>query len=65
MTEFNTDELYDPNEAARLLGIGVATLYRWINKNKLLPVRVAGRMLIPKCEIKRLNNNQATGHPVA
>ncbi|MBA7506549.1 hypothetical protein ES706_05240 [subsurface metagenome] len=62
----DVDDLYETEEAARLIGIGYATLYRWIKKGKLLPVRVAGRTLIPKYEIDRLKNKQATGvEPVA
>ena len=51
----DTDELYETKEAAELMGIGYATLYRWIKKGKLLPVRVSGRTLIPKYEIERLS----------
>jgi len=65
----DTTEIYDTNEAARLLGIGYATLYRWIKEGKLTPLRVGGRTLIPKSEIERLKikrNKQATGvTPVA
>lgn len=55
----DTEELYDTTEAAHLLGIGYATLYRWIKDNKLIPLRVGGRTLIPKCEVERLNNEKA------
>ena len=55
----DTAELYDTNEAARLLGIGYATLYRWIKDDKLTPLRVGGRTLIPKSEVERLNNEKA------
>ena len=51
----DTDELYETKEAAELIGIGYATLYRWIKKGRLVPVRVAGRTLIPKYEIERLS----------
>jgi len=59
----DTADIYDTNEAARLLGIGYATLYRWIKDGKLIPLRIGGRTLIPKSEIERLKreiNNQAT-----
>lgn len=55
----DTTELEDTNEAARLLGIGYATLYRWIKEGKLIPLRVGGRTLIPKSEIERLKNKKA------
>ncbi len=57
-------DLYDTNEAARELGIGYATVYRWIKAGKLIPVRVDKRTLIPKSEVERLKreiNDQATG----
>ena len=58
----DTNEVCEPAEAARLIGIGYATLYRWIKAGKLIPIRIAGRTLIPQCEIDRLQrerNNQA------
>ena len=53
-------DLHDANEAAQMLGIGYATIYRWIKSGKLVPVRVDRRTLIPKSEIERLKN-EATG----
>lgn len=52
-------DLYDATEAAQLLGIGYATIYRWIKAGKLIPVRVDRRTLIPKSEIERLKNEAA------
>lgn len=52
-------DLYDTNEAAQMLGIGYATIYRWIKAGKLIPVRVDKRTLIPKSEIVKLKNEQA------
>lgn len=56
----DTGEVYDAAEAARLIGIGYATLYRWIKSGKLIAVKLAGRTLIPKSEVERLKNEQAT-----
>ena len=50
----DTAELYGTIEAARLIGIGYATLYRWIKSGHLIAVKLAGRTLIPKSEIDRL-----------
>ncbi len=50
----DTGEVYDAAEAANLIGIGYATLYRWIKAGKLICVKLAGRTLIPKSEIERL-----------
>ena len=47
-------DAYGPEEAARLLGKGVATIWRWIRDEKRLAVRIGGRTLIPKKEIERL-----------
>ena len=51
-------DLYDTNEAAQILGIGYAMIYRWIKAGKLIPVRVDKRTLIPKSEILRLNKRK-------
>jgi len=53
----DTAEVYDTNEAARLLEIGYATLYRWIKDGKLIPLRIGGRTFIPKSEVERLKQN--------
>jgi len=47
-------DAYGPEEAAKLLGKGVATIWRWIRNEKILVVRIGGRTLIPKREIERL-----------
>jgi len=49
-------DAYGPEEAAKLLGKGVATIWRWIRSEKILAVRIGGRTLIPKREIERLQN---------
>ena len=46
-------DLYGIEEAANQLGIGRATLFRWIKANKISPVKVNRRTLIPKYEIER------------
>lgn len=50
----DTQELYAPQEAADLIGIGIATLWRWIKRGKLIPLRLSGRIFIPQSEIQRL-----------
>lgn len=50
----DTDYLYDTSEAAKLLGISYATIFRWIKAGKLIPFRIDGRTVIPKSEIERL-----------
>lgn len=56
----DTTEVYDTMEAARKIGIGYATLYRWIKSGKLLAIKLAGRTLIPKTEVERLQKERAT-----
>ena len=47
-------DAYGPEETAKLLGKGVATIWRWIRSDKILAVRIGGRTLIPEREIERL-----------
>ena len=47
-------DAYGPVEAAKLLGKGEATIWRWIRSEKILAVRIGGRTLIPEKEIERL-----------
>jgi len=51
-------DAYGPEEAAKLLGKGEATIWRWIRGEKILVVRVGGRTLIPKKEIERLQRER-------
>ena len=47
-------DAYGPEEAARLLEKGEATIWRWIRSDKILAIRIGGRTLIPEKEIQRL-----------
>ncbi len=47
-------DAYCLEDAARLLGKGTATIWRWIRSGKILAVRIGGRTLIPEQEIERL-----------
>ncbi|MBA7675924.1 hypothetical protein ES703_84163 [subsurface metagenome] len=63
-----SDDLFDVTEAAKLLGRGYATIYRWIASGKVIPVRMDNRTLIPRSEIERLKreiNEQAASKPAA
>ncbi len=48
------DDACAPEEAASLLGKGIATIWRWIRDDKIIAVKVGGRTLIPRQEIERL-----------
>lgn len=55
----DTDEVYELKEAADLLQIGIATLFRWMRNGKIVPLRISGRTFIPKSEVERLNKQAA------
>ena len=58
-------DAYGPEETAKLLGKGVATIWRWIRDEKILAVRIGGRTLIPEREIERLQKERdLTDHPL-
>ena len=54
----DTDEYYSADETASRVGIGVATVWRWIKADKIKADRVGGRTLIPKSEVDRLIKEQ-------
>jgi excisionase family DNA binding protein len=54
-----SEDLFDVEEAAGLLGIGYATVYRWISSKKIIPVRMDNRTLIPRSEVERLKREKA------
>ena len=51
-------DAYGPEETAKLLGRGIATIWRWIRDDKILAVRVGGRTLIPEKEIERIKKER-------
>ena len=53
-------DVHDVDEAATLLGLGVATVWRWIKSGKISAVRISGRTLVPVSEIERLKKERAT-----
>lgn len=57
----DTGEVYDVLEASHLIGLGYATLYRRIKAGKLIAIKLAGRTLIPKSEVERLQKEKAKG----
>jgi len=54
MIETEVPDAYSTAEAAELLGIHYATLFRWIRAGKLVPFRLGRRTLVSKGEIERL-----------
>ena len=49
---------YPTGEAAEFLGIGYATLYRWIKSGKIRAIKLGGRTLIPASEIDRIKDRE-------
>jgi excisionase family DNA binding protein len=62
MVEAETDA-YGPEETAKLLGKGEATIWRWLRDGKILAVKVGGRTLIPEKEIERLQKELGLPNP--
>jgi excisionase family DNA binding protein len=56
--EAEIEDAYEVEEAAAILTVGVATIWRWIARGKLSSFKVAGRTLVTKREVERL---QAVG----
>lgn len=56
-SEAETDA-YGPEEVAKLLGKGIATIWRWLRDDKISAVKVGGRIFIPKKEIERIKKEQ-------
>jgi len=57
MTKIKVDTIipdtYSTTEAVKELGIGYATLFRWIKTNRIFTIKIGHRTLIPKSEIIR------------
>ena len=62
MVEAETDA-YGPEETAKLLGKGEATIWRWLRDGKIVAVKVGGRTLIPEKEIERLKKELGLPDP--
>lgn len=60
-----TDDFLSVGKAAKALGTSRWSVYRWIEAQKIIAVKLGGILFIPKSEVERLRNNQATERPVA
>ncbi len=45
---------WELGEAAQELGIGIATLFRWMKSGNIIAIRIYRRTFIPKSEVERL-----------
>jgi len=57
------DGQYELEQAALELGIGIATLYRWMRKGSIIPIRIYRRTFIPKSEVERLKKKATAAKP--
>ena len=58
-TVIDTKEILDVNEAAKKLHIGIATLYRWMKEDIIIPFRWSRRTYIPVSEVERILKKQS------
>jgi len=55
---FEVEGLLDVQEALGELQIGYATLYRWIKKGLVSPVKINGQNYFTKSDVDRLNRQR-------
>ena len=55
----STDDLLSVPQAAKRLGVHFATVYRWIDKGRIHPVRIGGQVFVAVDEIRALNEKAA------
>jgi excisionase family DNA binding protein len=51
---------YDVYEAARLLNVGIATVWRWIREHKLAIFKVGDRTLVLATAVEALKNKESS-----
>ena len=49
-----TDDLVSVADAAKALGRPKMTIYRWVNANRIVGIKLGGMLFIPKSEVERL-----------
>lgn len=57
--EITTDDLLTIEEAAREIGCHHATIFRWIDRGKMLTLKLAKSRVIPRAEVDRLRRSDA------
>jgi len=60
MANIEFEGLFDIQEVLDQLQIGYATLYRWIKKAGISPVKIAGRNYLTQSDIERLKSERAS-----
>ena len=59
MVPVEIPDTHDADEAAALLGKGVATIWRRIKDGSIITIRLGGRTLVPSSEIERIKREKA------
>ena len=54
LIQIRTDDLLSVPQAAKILGRPKITLYRWIEKGKLIAIELGGVLFVPTKEVERL-----------
>lgn len=54
-----SDDIVTVPEAAKRLGKPKMTLYRWIDANRIVSIKLGGILFIPISEVERIKNEQA------
>lgn len=53
-----TDDLLSVATVAKELGHPKITIYRWVEKGKMVGVKLGGIIFIPKSEVERIRNTR-------
>ena len=61
--EIRTEDLISVPEAARILNRPKITLYRWIEKGKVIAVELGGVLFIQTKELERLKKEATESNP--
>jgi excisionase family DNA binding protein len=54
----STDDLLSVPQAAKQLGVHFATLYRWIDKGRVRPLRIGGQVFVTRDEVRALKKQR-------
>jgi len=58
-----TDDLLSVGKAAKALGQHRTTVYRWIEAQKIIAIKLGGVLFIPKTEVERLSKQGTEPSP--
>lgn len=56
-----TEDLVSVPQAAKVLGVHFATVYRWIDKGIIHPFRIGGQVFVTVDEVKALKEQRELG----